>query len=88
MSKTCLIAVLLAAFSPAYAAGAPARVAVLGLTQVVFAMGFDVVLWHRTFSAASLAGTVLVLAPTAWLVRRGTTAAPVRKMLVSAHDLP
>ena len=35
----------------AYAAGAAARVAVLGLTQVVFAIGFDVVLWHRTVLA-------------------------------------
>ena len=33
-------------------------------------MGFDVVVWHREFSAASLAGTALVLAPTAWLLRR------------------
>jgi drug/metabolite transporter (DMT)-like permease len=54
----------------AYAAGAPARVAVLGLTQVVFGMGFDVALWHRSLPPASLAGTVLVLAPTAWLLRR------------------
>ncbi|MFO0953607.1 MAG: DMT family transporter [Isosphaeraceae bacterium] len=54
----------------AYAAGAPARVAVLGLTQVVFGMGFDAVLWHRSFPPASLAGTALVLAPTAWLIRR------------------
>src|SRR5262249_38881507 len=54
----------------AYAAGAPARVAVLGLTQVVFGMGFDVLLWQRTLPPASLAGTALVLAPTAWLIRR------------------
>jgi drug/metabolite transporter (DMT)-like permease len=52
----------------AYAAGAPARVAVLGLTQIVFGLGLDVLLWHRTLSLPSLAGTVLVLAPTAWLL--------------------
>lgn len=59
----------------AYAAGAPARVAVLGLSQVVFAMGLDMLLWHRAMSARSLVGTALVLAPVAWLVRRGAVVA-------------
>lgn len=54
----------------AYAAGAPARVAVLGLTQVVFGLGLDAVVWRRDLPPASLAGTVLVLAPTAWLLAR------------------
>lgn len=51
----------------AYAAGAPAEVAVVGLTQVVFAMGFDVALWGRDLTPATIAGFVLVLAPTTWL---------------------
>jgi len=54
----------------AYAAGAPARVSVLALTQVVFGLGFDVLLWHRVLPASSLAGTALVLAPSAWLLSR------------------
>lgn len=54
----------------AYAAGAPARVAVLGLTQVVFGLGIDVLVWHRSLPASSLAGTLLVLAPAAWLLKR------------------
>jgi drug/metabolite transporter (DMT)-like permease len=54
----------------AYAAGVPSRVAVLSLTQVVFGMGFDVALWQRSFPMTSLVGTALVLAPTAWLLRR------------------
>jgi drug/metabolite transporter (DMT)-like permease len=54
----------------AYAAGAPARVAVLGLTQVVFGLGFDAAVWQRALPPASLAGTALVLAPTAWLLAR------------------
>jgi drug/metabolite transporter (DMT)-like permease len=58
----------------AYAAGAPARVAVLGLTQVVFGMGFDVALWQRPLSPSALAGTALVLAPSAWLLRKGAAA--------------
>jgi drug/metabolite transporter (DMT)-like permease len=54
----------------AYAAGPPARVAVLGLTQVVFGLAFDAVVWQRSLPPASLAGTLLVLAPTAWLLTR------------------
>jgi drug/metabolite transporter (DMT)-like permease len=51
----------------AYAAGPPTRVAVVGLTQVVFAMILDMVVWQRTFTPLTLAGFALVLAPTAWL---------------------
>jgi drug/metabolite transporter (DMT)-like permease len=60
----------------AYAKGAPTKVAVVGLVQVVFAMGFDVVLWHRTLTPATLLGFALVLAPTTWLSLR--TARSVR----------
>ena len=58
----------------AYASGAPAKVAVVGLTQVVFAMGFDVVLWGRSLDPIALAGFVLVLAPTTWLSIRSARA--------------
>ncbi len=54
----------------AYAAGPPAKVAVVGLTQVLFAIGFDAALWGRTLSATAFAGFALVLAPTAWLMLR------------------
>jgi drug/metabolite transporter (DMT)-like permease len=56
----------------AYAAGPPARVAVIGLSQVAFALGFDVLLWSRTLSPATVLGFGLVLAPTAWLLGRST----------------
>jgi drug/metabolite transporter (DMT)-like permease len=52
----------------AFAAGPPARVSVVALTQVVFAMGFDIVLWHHAFSLTTLAGMALVMAPVAWLL--------------------
>lgn len=52
----------------AYAAGAPTRVSVIGLSQVVFAMGFDAAIWGRTMSATTLVGSCLVLAPSAWLM--------------------
>jgi drug/metabolite transporter (DMT)-like permease len=51
----------------AYAAGAPAKVAVVGLAQVLFAMGFDVALWGRSLDLVGIAGFALVLAPTTWL---------------------
>ncbi len=54
----------------AYATGAPGQVAVVGLTQVVFAMGFDVALWGREVTPGIFAGFVLVLAPTTWLAIR------------------
>jgi drug/metabolite transporter (DMT)-like permease len=52
----------------AFAAGPPAKVAVVALTQVVFAMGFEVALFGRSYSPATLLGIGLVLAPTAWLL--------------------
>jgi drug/metabolite transporter (DMT)-like permease len=52
----------------AFAAGPPAKVSVVALTQVGFAMLFDVLVWHHEFSAMTLVGMVLVMAPTAWLV--------------------
>jgi drug/metabolite transporter (DMT)-like permease len=60
----------------AYAAGAPARVAVLGLSQVVFGLGFDTLFNERALTLASVAGTFLVLAPTAWLVLRAGVTSP------------
>jgi drug/metabolite transporter (DMT)-like permease len=47
----------------AYSGGKPARLAVIGLTQVVFALGFDMLLWSRTLSAPTALGFALVLAP-------------------------
>lgn len=51
----------------AYAVGSPSKVATVGLTQVLFAIGFDVFLWNRQVTPMTLAGFVLVLAPTTWL---------------------
>ncbi len=55
----------------AFAMGAPARVSVIGLTQVGFAMVFDVILWDRSFEWHSLFGMLLVIGPTVWLMLRG-----------------
>jgi drug/metabolite transporter (DMT)-like permease len=75
----------------AYAAGAPAKVAVVGLAQVLFAMGFDIVLWGRSLDLVGIAGFALVLAPTTWLsIRSARSAGPteVGKDSEAPTDLP
>jgi drug/metabolite transporter (DMT)-like permease len=52
----------------AFASGPPAKVSVVGLTQIVFAMGLEMLLWRHSFTAATLLGIFLVLAPTVWLM--------------------
>jgi drug/metabolite transporter (DMT)-like permease len=52
----------------AFAAGEAASVSVVGLTQVVFAMAFDVLLFGYTFGPAALLGVALVVASSAWLI--------------------
>ncbi len=54
----------------AFASGSPAKVSVVGLTQIVFALGFGVWLFDHQVNWLTLAGTVLVIAPTAWLLTR------------------
>lgn len=54
----------------AYSAGSPTRVSVIGLSQVVFAIGFDLMFWNRSLSVVTLAGFALVIAPSAWLLKR------------------
>jgi len=52
----------------AFASGPPAKLSVVGLTQVGFAMMYDVFLWGHKFDLLSILGIVLVVAPTAWLL--------------------
>jgi drug/metabolite transporter (DMT)-like permease len=52
----------------AFASGPPAKVSVVGLTQIVFAMALEMILWRRSFTPATLVGILLVLAPTVWLM--------------------
>jgi drug/metabolite transporter (DMT)-like permease len=54
----------------AFASGSPDKLSVVGLTQVGFAMLYDVVIWKYEFDAASLVGITLIVAPTAWLLAR------------------
>ncbi|MDQ3747178.1 MAG: DMT family transporter [Acidobacteriota bacterium] len=56
------------AMTKAFALGAPSRVSVVGLMQIVFALVFDLLLWHRAFDALVILGIALVVAPSAWLM--------------------
>ena len=57
----------------AFALGDPAKVSIVGLTQVGFGMLFDAAIWGRSFTLLTLAGISLIVAPTAWLLlRRGS----------------
>jgi drug/metabolite transporter (DMT)-like permease len=49
---------------------APSKVSVVGLMQIVFALLFDLLLWHRRFDALAVLGIALVVAPSAWLMLR------------------
>lgn len=50
--------------------GSPSKVSVVGLMQIVFALLFDLLLWHRRFDALVLLGIALVVGPSAWLMLR------------------
>jgi drug/metabolite transporter (DMT)-like permease len=52
----------------AFTSGAPSKVAVVGLTQVVYALGFDLCLWGYHFDLVTLLGMLLVLLPTGLLM--------------------
>lgn len=54
----------------AFATGAPARVSVVALSQVAFAMVIESILWQRSYEAATLLGIGMVLGPTVWMLLR------------------
>ncbi len=54
----------------AFSRGMPAKVSVVGLTQIVFALAFGLWLFGHEVNGLTLLGTLLVIAPTAWLLTR------------------
>jgi drug/metabolite transporter (DMT)-like permease len=56
------------AMTRAFALGTPARVSVVGLMQIVFALAFDVLIWRRSFDALTVLGILLIAAPSGWLM--------------------
>ncbi len=57
-------------------AAVPSKVSVVGLMQIVFALLFDLLLWHRRFDALALLGIALVVIPSAWLMLRNPLKKP------------
>ncbi len=55
----------------AFAIGPPARVSVVGLSQVGFTMVLEMIINQRSFNTITLLGIGLVLGPTAWTLLRG-----------------
>lgn len=56
------------ALTRAFAVGDPSRVSVVGLSELIFGVAYDRFLWDRRFGWVTLAGMLLVAAPTAWLL--------------------
>jgi drug/metabolite transporter (DMT)-like permease len=56
----------------AFAAGEPAKVSVVGLSQVVFSLSIDVGVTHHEVTGLALFGTLLIIAPTAWVMLERT----------------
>jgi drug/metabolite transporter (DMT)-like permease len=61
----------------AFSAGDPTRVSVVGLTQIAFAMILGAVFLRHGFDATRILGTVLVMAPTGWVMLQRRTPARV-----------
>ena len=55
----------------AFTTGTPSRVAVISLTQIVFGLGFDRLVWDRPINGYTLLGITLVSGPTAWVLLAG-----------------
>ncbi len=69
----------------AFTSGPPARVSVAGLTQVVFALGLDLLFHGPVVQPLTLAGIALVMAPTAWMMAdRAAREAPPARPTASA----
>ena len=73
----------------AFAIGPPARVSVVGLSQVGFTMLLEMAVTHRSFSTVTLVGIGLVLGPTAWTLLRSSLRRKPREVpLVRPEDCP
>jgi drug/metabolite transporter (DMT)-like permease len=73
----------------AFAVGPPARVSVVGLSQVGFTMVLEMIITHRSFNTVTLVGIALVLGPTAWTLLRGSLQPkPEEIALTQSEDCP
>jgi drug/metabolite transporter (DMT)-like permease len=52
----------------AFGAGSAAPVSVIGLTQIVFAVIFEIVVWSRQYDRSTVTGMAFIVLPTAWIM--------------------
>jgi drug/metabolite transporter (DMT)-like permease len=52
----------------AFSSGAPTKISVVGLSQVVFAVIGDMLFWHKALGITELIGILLILLPTSWVM--------------------
>ena len=52
----------------AFSSGAPTKISVVGLSQVVFAVIGDMLFWHKALGITELIGILLILLPTGWVM--------------------
>jgi drug/metabolite transporter (DMT)-like permease len=55
-------------FTHAFTTGDPSRLAVVGLMQIIFALGLDLLFHGPILQAMTLAGIAMVMAPTGWMM--------------------
>lgn len=73
----------------AFTIGQPERVSVVGLMQIVFALGLDLMLHGPIVPPIALAGIALVLAPTAWMMAgKGSSDSQQAEPLPEATESP
>lgn len=71
----------------AFQHGMPDRLSVIGLSQSVFALGYDLLLWNHPVDGWLIGGMIAVLAPGAWLVAHRSRSGSKDKAVVIA-DMP
>lgn len=75
----------------AFGRGAPAKVSVVGLMQIVFVMAMCAWIFNRDVNTVAIIGTALVIAPTAWLLtqsRASNDAKPEAEATSEPASLP
>jgi drug/metabolite transporter (DMT)-like permease len=72
----------------AFGRGAPAKVSVVGLTQIVFVLAMCAIAFDRTVNTVALIGTGLVIAPTAWLLTRSKATSETKPTATDPVEAP
>jgi drug/metabolite transporter (DMT)-like permease len=72
----------------AFSRGAPEKVSVVGLTQIVFTLSFDTIFLGRPLNAMTILGTLVIITPTAWLLARSRSAQSPENKVEDPITLP